>query len=184
MNRDGGGLTRLTEMPDIDATEPLWSPRGGDIAFTVFRDSSYLIKANRSFKEQVPEEIGPRMGSAGQMFDVDAWSPDGRKLAGVIWSDQSDQTEGIAVYSLESDELERLTDFGNGPCWLPDNRRVAFHHEGRLFLADSKSKAVSDLAFYQGSQLYNAKFSPDGREMFFVRSITEADIWMMTLRGE
>ena len=39
MNRDGGGVRRLTNHPAIDTT-PTWSPTGVQIAFTSDRSGS------------------------------------------------------------------------------------------------------------------------------------------------
>ncbi|MEJ2188363.1 MAG: protein kinase, partial [Acidobacteriota bacterium] len=181
MNRDGSGLKELTNTPGIRATEPIWSPDGQSIVYTVFRDASYLVDLNKPWNEQTPQKIGPQMAENGYMFDADSWSPNGRRLAGVIWREDSGWPQGIAVYSLETSQISKLTDFGNGPSWLNDNRRIVFHSTGKLFILDTESGSYNLLAYYPGSGVTSLTFSPDGRDLFFARIMTEADIWMLTL---
>jgi hypothetical protein len=34
--------------------------------------------------------------------------------------------DGTAIYSLEAKKFEKLTDFGWGPFWMSDSRRLLF----------------------------------------------------------
>jgi len=184
MNRDGSGLEQLTDTPDVRATEPIWSPDGQRMVYTVFRDGSYMFVLNKPWNEQTVQTIGPRMAEEGLMFDADSWSPDGNRLAGVIWHEESGQPKGVAVYTFASNQIETLTEFGNGPRWLNDNRRLLFSHEGKLFLLDSESGDLHELLSSPDFTFLWTEISPDNLDLYFPRSTREADIWTLTLDEE
>lgn len=79
VNRDGSGLTRLTDDASI-SDQPAWSPDGSSLAFRSFRQGKsdiWLMDANGSDQRNltyasvfVPEEVNERP----------TWSPDGSTL--------------------------------------------------------------------------------------------------------
>jgi hypothetical protein len=103
-----------------------------------------------------------------------SWSPGGRKLAG--YNARAGATNGIFVYSFESQRYEKLTDFGLMPVWLSDSRRMLFEDRGRLYVVDSQSKkvhAVLSVAPYDFG--YGVTLSHDDRLIYFRLVSVEAD---------
>jgi hypothetical protein len=90
----------------------------------------------------------------GEWFRGTSWSPDGRRLAGYIH--RSDNTPaGIAVYSFDSSAFEKLVNFGESPLWLNDGRRLLFQLDGVIYLLDSRSKEVQQIATVQPNTIYD-----------------------------
>jgi Tol biopolymer transport system component len=112
-------------------------------------------------------------------FAPNSWSPDGRSIAGV----NGFRTLGITVYSLDTQMYTTLTDWGEWPVWLPDNRRILFVSRGREFhLIDTRTKATTKIFSVLRDTLGPPRLTRDGREAYFSRRITEADVWLATLR--
>jgi Tol biopolymer transport system component len=118
-----------------------------------------------------------------------SWSPDGRKLAGFHGAANqlplplmSGRHPGIFVYSFESQQYEKLTDFGIFPVWLSDSRRLLFTRERKLHLIDSQSKKVREVLSVAPNEFRNGvTISRDDRQIYFSLFTTEADIWLMSL---
>jgi hypothetical protein len=90
---------------------------------------------------------------------------------------------GIVLYSLKDKTYDRLTDFGSSATWLPDNRRLVFDWKGELYLLDRVTKATRPVySVRPPEKLRWARLCADGRQLFFLRSIDEADIWMAELK--
>ncbi len=111
-----------------------------------------------------------------------SWSPDGRKLAG--WrggAGGATGAAGILVYSFESRQYEKLTDFGIAPVWLSDSRRLLFRGQGKLHLVDSQSKKVREILSVAPNNFGGMTLPRDDRLIYFSVVTTEADIWLMNL---
>jgi WD40-like Beta Propeller Repeat len=87
------------------------------------------------------------------------------------------------IYSFQSRTYERLTDFGQWPVWLPDNRRVLFVSGGNAFyVVDRVTKQVRQVFAVQRDVIGPPRLARDGRALYYSRRVTEADIWLVTLR--
>lgn len=75
-----------------------------------------------------------------------------------------------------------LTDTGRYPTWLADDRRLVFVSNGRLFLLDTRTRAVEALPALPG---YSEGFtlSPDNRWIYYEENHREGDIWIIDLEG-
>ncbi len=123
------------------------------------------------------------------------WSPDGGRIAFYSvrsgryelavqhWRTADGVTSGFSVYSLGSRKYERLTDFGSRPRWLKDNRRLLFHHEGKIWLIDSRSRKAREVLSAAPHEI-DGRFaiSPDNRTIYFGLVHTEADVWLMEFK--
>jgi hypothetical protein len=90
---------------------------------------------------------------------------------------------GIFVYSFAGRTYERLRDSGEWPVWLPDNRRILFGDGGRHFwVLDTQTK--QSRIIYSGGRdvLGPPRLTADGRSVFYSRRVTEADLYLTTLR--
>ena len=111
-------------------------------------------------------------------------SPDGRHIAGVESPGPAGRRPGVLLYHVDSRTYERLTDFGSGPRWLGDSRRLVFDSdEGKLFLVDSRTRTSYEIWSVPGEQLFSPVVSQDCRWPYFTRANTESDIWLATFPG-
>jgi Tol biopolymer transport system component len=105
------------------------------------------------------------------------WSPDGQRIT--FYSDRNGRYD---IWSIHPDggSLERLTD-RIWPVWLNDNEHVLFRRQDKLFLVD-RSKRVRELLSAAPDQFGLFALSPDNRRLAFTRVVSEADIWLATLK--
>ena len=64
------------------------------------------------------------------------------------WINSADEHDGILVYTFETNNFERITDFGSRPIWLHDSRRLLFRDAGKLFLVNSETKKVQEISLH------------------------------------
>jgi hypothetical protein len=115
---------------------------------------------------------------SNETFGADAWSSDGRWLAGY-----PPDISGISVYSFETRRLEQLADRGINVAWLDDGRRLLYQDEGHLFLLDRSARTSREvLAPSESSQFRGVSLSRDRRTLVLVRHQDEGDLWMLSLR--
>ena len=177
---DASGLEQLTDAPGTGALIPTWSPDGARLLAARTVGTSFLMQAGKPWKDQAPEPL-PTTGSSGARFTAWSWSANGRELAGHVLREDG-SSDGIAVYSLESHTYERIAPVGDWAHWLPDNRRLLFHYQGKVYLIDSQSKRMREIlsvAPYEVSWQFGV--SRDGRQIVFTLDATEADVWQISL---
>ena len=178
---DGSELQQLS--PLADAIYPAWSPDGSQLAVLMAagighsENNVYIFDPNRPWNDQKPEMIAPPNNSPDE-FVVNAWSPDGTRLAGQAGL----AARGIIVYSLRSRTFDRFTDTGGYPVWLPDSQHVMFVSGGREFdVVDTRTRKVEKVFSVQRDIIGPPQLTRDGREAYFSRRVTEGDIWLLTL---
>jgi Tol biopolymer transport system component len=173
----------LTQMTGNGGGYHAWSPNGLRVAV---RDpmesatSTWLFDPTRSWNEQKPEELAP-FGLASARFRVNSWSPDGQRLVGDI--EVQGRGTRIVTYSLQSRTYERVADFGEWPVWLPDSRRVLFVAGGNGFhIVDTRTKQIRDIFSVKRDVIGPPRLTHDGKTAYFTRRVTEADIWLVTMK--
>jgi Tol biopolymer transport system component len=179
INPDGSGLERLTYASAPAVYFPVWSPNGKRLVYTLPDSNPFIMEVAKAWTDQSPTPvIAPRELTA--RFEVWSWSADGRYLAGELR--KSDATPyGLAIYSLESGKLERLTDLGLRPAWLSDSRRLVYQNGERIYLIDTrvgKPRELLSIAPYRADII---TVSRDDRLIYFDATVSEADIWLATL---
>ncbi len=85
--------------------------------------------------------------------------------------------------NLASGAYEWLTDFGDWPVWLTDNRRLLFVSQGKILLYDTQSRQYRPVLTVtdQDVDIGSANLSRDNRMIYFTFVAAEADIWLMNL---
>ncbi|MBI1786315.1 MAG: PD40 domain-containing protein [Acidobacteria bacterium] len=179
INPDGSALERLTYTTAPAVYFPVWSPDGKRLAYTIPDSSPFVMEVAKPWKEQSPQPVVVPTGIAAG-FHVWSWSPDGRNLAGNLRKGDGLRS-GLAVYSLESGKLERLSQLGYDPVWLADSRRLLFQEQGRLSLMDSQSRKTREILSVAPHALGGVTRSRDDRLLYFSVVATEADVWMATI---
>jgi Tol biopolymer transport system component/DNA-binding winged helix-turn-helix (wHTH) protein len=182
INPDGSSLERLTYTSASAFFSPIWSPDGKRLVYNIPGSGPLLMDVGKPWKEQSPKPavVPPEFGAR---FQVGSWSPDGRKLAGALLKADGVSVLGLGIYSLESERLERLAEFGYNLVWLGDSRRLLFQdHRGRLYLLDSKSgKSRREILSVAPHSIGGLSLSRDDRRIYFSVVMWESDIWLATL---
>jgi TolB protein len=120
VNRDGTGLRRLTNHPNIDVT-PTWSPTGNQIAFTSDRSGSpqiYIMNADGSGVQRITSE---------SWCDRPTWSP--APFNEIAYASRSGGGFDIRVFDFASRTSRTITDgigSNESPAFAPNGRHLAF----------------------------------------------------------
>jgi Tol biopolymer transport system component len=178
---DGSDLQQITTG---EAAYIAWSPDGSRIATVTnigeaaseWRVS--IFDPNRPWKQQTPDVLPP-LDPSSVHFLVNSWSADGEHLVGHL----DTAKEGIVMFSLRSRKYEQLTEFGEWPIWLPDNRHVLFVAGGKgFFIVDTRSKQVRKIFSVTRDIIGPPQITRDGKTAYFSRRVTESDVWLLTLK--
>jgi serine/threonine-protein kinase len=176
---DGSDLRQLTNARNTAV--PVWSPDGRRMAASgglAGLNTVYVFDPGRPWEEQAPVMLTPS-DSAFARFRPDSWSPDGERLVG----DFRYGDAGVATYTFRTRAYERLTDLGQWPVWLPDSRHVLFVSGGNAFyVVDRITKRTRKVFEVQRDVIGPPRLTRDGRMAVYSRRVTEADVWMVTLR--
>jgi Tol biopolymer transport system component/DNA-binding winged helix-turn-helix (wHTH) protein len=178
IKRDGSDLRQLTYEARGGTGPAVWSPDGSRLAYCVSGYGVYILQTAKSWAEQSPEAL-PQTGNPSEWISAWSWSGDGRKLLVQHWRTVDGVTTGFSTYSLDSRKYERLTEIGDRPRWLKDNRRLLFHDRGKLWLMDTVSRKTREI-FEVSPHEIGERFaiSLDNRAIYFSRMAKEADIWL------
>jgi TolB protein len=141
-NRDGSGLRRITNHPNID-TSPTWSPTGTQIAFVSDRSgvpSVYVMGTDGLGQRRISFEVSDRP----------TWSP--APYNEIAYTARTGPGFDIKVWNLASGETRQLT-FGEGsnesPTWAPNGRHLAFMStragNSQIFTIDRDGRNVRQL---------------------------------------
>ena len=126
-------------------------------------------------------EVLPKFSMANQTFIVFSWSPDGKWLAGHVQFITSGKDAGVAIYSIQNHSYEYLSDIGNQPVWLNDNRHLLFVHDGKLKMIDRLTKTVSSILSVTPDAVSGVgSLTRDNRTIYLTVQSREADVWLMS----
>ena len=125
MRLDGSRERNLTNSPGVLDRQGVWSPDGGEIAFSRGGDAGggrgdlYTIRPDGRHLRQLTSTAADE--------EYPDWSPDGRRIA--FNSDRAAPEQQWDVYTIRRDGTQpiRLTSESGGlPVWSPDGRKLAF----------------------------------------------------------
>lgn len=158
---------------------PSVSPDGGTVAFLTERDlftiDLYLADAETGElrRRVVSSQANPHFDALAFIHAAASWSPDGDRLAVIVFADG---TNKIALVDARSGRVrERLEVEGAGSlshlAWSPDGRYIAASGLSQgtsdLFLVDLEEGTTEKLTEGRHSDL-QPTWSPDGRTLAFV----------------
>jgi Tol biopolymer transport system component len=182
INPDSSDLSQLTASK-ISFVFPIWSPDGSRIYVSDPRgDGGGLISPNLSWREQKIERLPPH-GMGDGSFVAWSWSPDGTKLAGIIFRGGKYNT-GIVVYDYTTRKYTRVTDRGTLPTWLNDNRRLlTTDTASKVYLVDSQTNSIKPILSVapDNVDIFSMRVSRDNH-LYIVRIDRQSDLWMLTLQ--
>lgn len=167
VNRDGSGLTRLTQTK-ATSFNPRWSPDGSKILFL----SNLLSQGSDRdvFTMSADGTNQLNLTNTRYLPEADpAWSPDGRQIAYVGWQEGGGDAE-VYVVNEDGSNTRRITDDSSThrePTWSPDGQFIAVNRDGgpfpiMLLRADGSGEPtkVTDNGWDQS-------WSPDGKRIVF-----------------
>ena len=180
INRDGSGLQQLTQANGAHYSP--WSGDGKMIAYSIHipKNDCVIIDPGTGLNQQ-SQPLMP-LSDPTLSFEGWAWSSDGKKLAGIKHLPNGVHS-GIGIYDLETKQYDWLTDFGDWPIWLNDDRHLLFVSQGKVFSFDTKTRKYQPVLTVtdQDVDIGSPGVSPDNRVIYFTFVATEADIWVMNL---
>lgn len=173
-----GSSENLTETPDNDEHDPVWSPAGDRIAFA--RAEAHLdiwvMNADGSEATNLTPGANDGMGNSGRR---PTWSPDGTQIAyedaGDIWlmnadgSDKRSLTGTPATTGIEGD-----------PVFSPDGEQVAYVRGLDLWVMDADGGNQRPLVSSDKAER-SPDWSPDGQTLVYERS---GEIWQVGAEGD
>ncbi len=147
-NIDGTGVQRLTATPSGE-NFPIWSPDGSSVAYisSLRYVGTFYYMFNRGV--MLVGRLTVHNTATGETSDIHlptiedriaphppAWSPDGQKLAFVVYEGNLDMrdrpfTENpvlrpvVWIVGVDGTGLARITEAASGPAWSPDGQRIA-----------------------------------------------------------
>ena len=174
--RDGGDLRQLTQTAN-QPVRPAWSRDGTKLLYTDFNEGTVTIfDPRKPWREQTPEILPKSPASMNGFFIPTSWSPDGRRLVGVLF-----QRPGIFTYDFVTHQYQKVAEEGTFAQWLNDGRLV-YSSPLKVLLLNLATKSTTEL--YSTSppdQLTGVSLSADNRTLIFLRRATESDIWIAGL---
>ncbi len=177
INTDGTGLRRLTESGNDRAYNPLWSPDGKRLSFTNHKGETRIIEVDKPWSEQTPQLLNPQREPPLQFWPT-AWSSDGRRVLG--GSNLEGQALVPAIYSFETGEIEKVSDFGGvSLSWLQDDRRALIISDGAVIIINTATKKYRSLFTAAPNKITSFTLSSDNRWLYYILDSVEADVWLL-----
>lgn len=167
MRPDGTDRLRLLVSSDSEYRDPVLSPAGDRIAFTLLRAGDPAV--------YVCDAAGQGLSEVTGQAREPAWSPDGKSLAYARSLD--DSTEIIAVLCLLTGQEQPLTNgLGSArePAWSPDGHRIAYvsdrdrrARQTDVWAVDVVAGTTQNLTTGLNQANASPAWSPDGRQIVF-----------------
>lgn len=158
----------LTSFNTKEQLVPAWSPDGSLIAYAS-GDTLYTI-----------DPTGGSPSALAQIYLWDSWSvrwsPDGSKLAALGWRGPADKENMAFVVSTSGGDPRTVgtdsTLYKEGLEWHPDGASITYFEYGHesIIRAYLDGRTPTILFDQPESWEYIGKWSPDGRNFFFISS--------------
>lgn len=172
-NADGTALQQLTfdKNADFASGFPVWSPDGRYLSVRHSDITSLMDMTSGAAMTPLPSKE-----NADGMVVWD-WSPDGKKLAGVI---SKGEKRHVGFYSPDTQTYEIVIENSNViPSWLPDSRHLIYSSGNKIFIVDIQTKAVKELFSNPDVDIRSPFVSRDGKLLYYTAANLESDIWML-----
>jgi Tol biopolymer transport system component len=175
---DGSGLQQIT-TGSTGAVYAVLSPKGDSVVSTADTGRAAFIAS------LVPGATSTPIAGAtlnGTYLNPTDWSPDGRRLAGMLAS-PSGRTVGAAVYDFATKTTMQISaDEPYAVKWLSDSRRVVYFANGGwdIVVVDTVTRVRTPLKVQLPAPSIADMFaiSRDNRFIYYGASRAEADIWI------
>ena len=176
---DGSGLSEVLPGRTTSVFQPSWSPDSRWLAAgNTDADGPFLLEVANGRAVGDPQFLAP-LDEAGLDFWPSSVSPDGRRIAGALYSTAANPVGG-AVYSVEERSYRRVPTGDAGALhFLPDGRRLLLVSKREIRLFDLEGGGVRTLVTApERGEIGSACLSSDGRFLAWHESTDESDIWL------
>jgi Tol biopolymer transport system component len=179
---DGSGLRRLTAAKDGGGFVSEWSHDGSKLILDGPVHKMFVFDPRVEWTHQTPRIIS-NLVEDDLVFSEKSWSPDGQQLAGQVRPVGKDKG-ALAIYSFNTGRFTRLynSQSAGDPIWLNDGRRLLFDEGSTLHIIDSQTRSTRELLSIAPDTLWLWSLSRDNRTAYVTRRVSQADIWLMTLK--
>jgi Tol biopolymer transport system component len=153
------------------------------IAYSIHtpKNDCVVVDPDKAWNDQKFVYLAP-LSDASLSFEGWSWSSDGKRLAGIKHLPNGLHS-GIGIYDLETKNYDWLTDFGDWPIWLNDDRQLLFVSQGTIYVFDTASRKYRQVFVVtdQDVDIGSPALSRDNRRLYFTEVTAEADIWLIDL---
>ncbi len=174
LDADATNLRQLSFDSPSNTSFPVWSPNGMQIVYRRNLENT-VLDVNKSWAEQNLRLLP--MPAGEQRFLAWDWSPDGKRLIGNL----SGPPSFVGSFVLETNQYEKLTDFGVSPMWLADSTRFIFVFERKVYLSDIRTRRVREVFSSGETEIRSVDISADGELLYYSAYSSESDIWLLDL---
>jgi eukaryotic-like serine/threonine-protein kinase len=177
IHRDGSGLRQLTDFDDRPVFHTNFIP-GDRQVVTNSETGAFIVDLDRPLSEREPVHLPPV--NEEDVFLMRSVSPDGNWIAGYKRTREIWANTGIVVYSLEDEEYRVLTDYGDPPVFLNDNKHLLFMHRDTLKVINIDTGLQSVVSvFPEEWGVMNLTITQGNTYLYFNYGMDNADIWVM-----
>ena len=188
-----GKPQQLTHGEGSDVA-PVWSPDGGTLAFRRMEDGGaecIVIPADGGAERKLAD-LGGSAADSGQPTPAISWNADGKSL--VVAQSAGKQAPGLAVITLDSGKLQRITNPSEGsegdstPAVSPSGNSIAFvrhtqNDGGDIYLCDATGAAVRRLTF-DDRGIRGIAWTRDGQDLLYSGNrVGNWRLWRVSANG-
>jgi hypothetical protein len=134
------------------------------------------IDPHKQWNDQTPQPIHEAM-----VGSQPAWSPNGLQLL-CLGRRVANVDEGILRYDRKTKTVSKILDFGLGVKWLSDNERVLVSTSDAIHLFNLRTKRTRELMKVALDSFATFDIARDDRMIYYSQRISEADVWLITLK--
>ena len=180
INIDGSNLKQLTTSVG-QISNPIWFPDGKSIV--TWLNDREIIFYPRSTPVNKFTDLS-NLNEKGFVFYVNSVSPNGNYLAGNREDTNDGSNKGILIYSMIIKNYKKISNSGNNPLWLKNNKSILYMDNNKFYVINSET-GVSHFVYDPKSVFptFNCiALSPDNHSIYYVNEEKESDIWMGYLK--
>jgi Tol biopolymer transport system component len=172
---DGSDTTRVPGLPETSWAAPVPSP-----------DGKWIALGRPSTQHVVVAPLAPAGSGAtpAKPFEIEGkwawdWSPDGRRM--LVSRRGAVSASGVLLCEVPGGRCDVLAPNAEQGRFFPDGRHVGYVERGQIWVLDLSTRASRVLVPAKAdSPILRFCVSRDGSSLYFLRDVSEGDIWVAT----
>jgi eukaryotic-like serine/threonine-protein kinase len=186
---DGSGLRPLTTPKTRNMQKAIWSPDGSRVLAARSPEPAVILDPH-AMQPALNPAVAPGLRDVGGIYFNDWISGREGGLAIAEWPSGIPLPE-IVLYSFSKARLEHTGIKGKRGLWLKGSdesaapyRYFVFLRESECLLYDRNLKREVRLFSSAPDSIFSLVVSPDGRSLYFTKTIRDSDLWLAQLQPE